>query len=63
MFALKLQGSFNFTCVSPTLEGTKKKVHIAYADWNGLSPRGAPRSYAEFMEHRVIVEVTVKAAT
>lgn len=40
VFALKGKDSFNFICVSKTLEGFKNKMDNAYQNWKGLQSKG-----------------------
>ena len=60
MFALKLRGSFQFACVTNTLEQTKSEVNEVYYRWCGMRPKGSESTYEEFMENRTIVELTIQ---
>jgi len=62
MFALKLRGSYQFTCVTSTLEDTQKAVTKAYYAWRGMRPKGSESTYEDFMVNRTIVKLTVTKA-
>ena len=58
MYALKLNGSFTFTCVSSDLNATRDQVNKAFGVWKRRWPEGNTKNYRDFMVNRTIVKLS-----
>ena len=58
-FALRIKDTGTFICMEYTHARFKAKVKNSYDNWHGMRPRGTTYTFADYMEDKEAVMLTI----
>ena len=60
MYALKIKGKFQFSCLAGNKESSDEKIKTAFNNWRGCQSKGSNKSFDDFMFDKERVKVTIE---